>query len=62
MGDKPITEQTIRDVLSGLLVVEDELVAALSGAMNNFQRRELLDEICAELRGLANRIDDGGES
>jgi hypothetical protein len=54
---KAITADTLREVMQGLLVVEDEIVTMLSGAMSDYDREQLRAEVAAELRGLANRVE-----
>lgn len=52
-----VKAQTLRKVMQGLLVVEDEIVTMLSGLMTDYQREQMRKEVIDELRGLALRLE-----
>lgn len=56
---KPLTVEVLRQALDGLLVVEDEVVGMVSGSVPDYQREQMRKEVVDELRGIANRIEQG---
>jgi hypothetical protein len=56
---KALTVDVLREALNGLLIVEDEVVAMVSGSVPDYQREQLRTEVVDELRGIANRIESG---
>ncbi len=56
---KLITVETLRKVLDGLTIVEDEVVTMISGTMSDYQREQVRKEVVDELRGLAIVVEQG---